>query len=258
MSAQKAISDLRCSNLSHQESLQRLLAAQSKLDAAIKSLESIRKRNDLVSEFHRRTRTYQITKDQAEGRSILLRWILQQIPLIELELNQFKVAKNIEVQQRSKRSCTDESDEERVSKRQRKEGEISDRRTHASVAKKLESRPKRSCHTPVYELRSSKQPKCKSQNQYLFPHGTPNAVDPASTGEPLSIQTITIRSSDAPRVGRASARSIHHPALEKTKSEVKSLAKVVLGGNARVMKRGRGSAKSSNLSALSHPTGSNK
>ena len=42
MSAQKAITDPRRSSLSEQEPRQRLAAAQSKMDSAIKSLESIK------------------------------------------------------------------------------------------------------------------------------------------------------------------------------------------------------------------------
>ena len=55
MSAEKAITDLGHSRLSQQEPRQRLAAAHSRLDAALKSLESIRGRNDLISEFHDKT-----------------------------------------------------------------------------------------------------------------------------------------------------------------------------------------------------------
>jgi hypothetical protein len=103
MSAQKAITDLERSCLSEQEPRQRLAAAKSKLDAAVKLLESIKGRNDLVSEFHEKTKSYQIAKGNAERCSILLRWILQQLPLIELELNQAKVAENSNIQDGGKR-----------------------------------------------------------------------------------------------------------------------------------------------------------
>ncbi len=58
MSAQKAITDPRRSSLSQRELRQRLAATQSKLDAAIKSLQSIERRNGLVSEFHKKTTNY--------------------------------------------------------------------------------------------------------------------------------------------------------------------------------------------------------
>lgn len=65
---------------------------------------------------------YITCKENVERRATLLRWILQQVPLIELES---KVAKNdskreeIEEQRRPKRNHADESDEETVSKRRR-------------------------------------------------------------------------------------------------------------------------------------------
>ncbi|KAL2352918.1 hypothetical protein BJ546DRAFT_794317, partial [Cryomyces antarcticus] len=89
MLAQNAVPDPRRASTQ-----QKFPAAQSQLGAAIKSLESIKRRNDLISEFHQKTRSSQIAKHAAERRSILLRWILQHVPLIELELNQPKVAEN--------------------------------------------------------------------------------------------------------------------------------------------------------------------
>ena len=47
------------------------------------------------------------------------------------------------MQRRSKRNRADESDEERVSKRQRNDGEILDHRRRASTAKERKSRLKR-------------------------------------------------------------------------------------------------------------------
>lgn len=152
-SAQNAITDPRRSNLSEKESQQRLAAAQSKLDAAVKSLDSIKRRNDLVYDFYKKTqlsqitndgkwkRSYQSAKDDAERRSILLRWILQQIPLIELELNQPKVAENDSGREdgrnRLKRNPADDLNEERGSKRRREDGgnnALSNHRTRASTA----------------------------------------------------------------------------------------------------------------------------
>jgi len=253
MSAQKAITDPRRSSLSEQEPRQRLAAAKSKLDAAIKSLESIERRNSLVSEFHKKTKNYQIAKGDAERRSILLRWMLQQVPLIELELKvaaNDSIRGNIGEQRRPKRNRAHVSHEERVSKRRRQDGEISDRRTRASTAKELENRRKHSCHDLLNEGQATKRRKRNGQNHVLRPHGTPDAVDPTSTGEPLSIPTPTTRPSDAPPGRSATARSTRHPYPKKTRSEVKTPAKVVLDGKARVMKRGRRGAKSSNLSTL--------
>ncbi len=94
MLARKGISDPRRVNRSPKESQQRLLEAQSKLDAAIREHESIKRRNDLISEFHQRKKNSRIAKEDAEHHSILLRWMLQQVPLIELKLKPSDTAEN--------------------------------------------------------------------------------------------------------------------------------------------------------------------
>ncbi|KAF8846869.1 hypothetical protein BDZ45DRAFT_733970 [Acephala macrosclerotiorum] len=143
-SAQNAITDLRRSNLSEKEAQRRLAAAQSRLDAAAKTLESIKRRNDLVYEFYKKTQLSQITKDgkrkrsyqmareDADRRSILLRWILQQIPLIELELKQAKVAEN-DSDRANGKSCDgaaelseEQSSEKQERKRSRQDDTVDD------------------------------------------------------------------------------------------------------------------------------------
>lgn len=80
------------SNRPAQELRERLLEAKSKLEAAIKEHDSIKRRNDLITNFIQRTRNYRTAKHDAEHHSILLQWMLQQIPLIEGELNSQNVA----------------------------------------------------------------------------------------------------------------------------------------------------------------------
>lgn len=55
MSAKKAIIDLRRSSLSQQEPREGVAAAQSKLDLAIKTLESIKRQDDLIYKFIKKT-----------------------------------------------------------------------------------------------------------------------------------------------------------------------------------------------------------
>lgn len=167
-SAERAISDPRRSHLSQQALQQRLATAESKLDAANKSLESIKRRNDLVHEFLETVKlplvSYVSRKDDAEWRSILLRWILQQIPIIERELNHAKVAENdlggkdAGVKRTSKRDRADESSEGRQAKRQRQDGEISNCRTRASTAKERESQLEHSCLDFANQGRAAKRP----------------------------------------------------------------------------------------------------
>jgi len=73
----------------------RLAAAQSKLDLAMQSLESIKRRNGLVTEFYRTTQNYRDAKRGAERHTILLQWVRDQVPLIEAELEQSKVPGNV-------------------------------------------------------------------------------------------------------------------------------------------------------------------
>jgi hypothetical protein len=78
--------DIRNPRLS-QKARQELTAAKNELGEAIKLLESIDRRAELVSEFKQSTRQYRSARDKAERQSILLQWMLEQVALIELELN---------------------------------------------------------------------------------------------------------------------------------------------------------------------------
>lgn len=62
MSAEKAITGPGRSSLSHREPREGVAAAQSRLDSAIKILESIKRRNDLVYEFIKAIGQPQIVK----------------------------------------------------------------------------------------------------------------------------------------------------------------------------------------------------
>lgn len=106
---------------------QRLSAARFNMAAATESFEQSSKRYKLIGDFAVRTKSYRIAKHKANRQSILLRWILQQVPLIEHELNLAKVTGNHSLggdgkRQRSlKRNRADGYDEEPVSKRQRQD-----------------------------------------------------------------------------------------------------------------------------------------
>jgi hypothetical protein len=89
---QQAMSVPQRSRPSSQELQRRLQKAQSELDAARREYNSIKRRNDLIEAFCRKTRNYQVAKCHAERHSVLLRWMLQQVPLIEFELNSANIA----------------------------------------------------------------------------------------------------------------------------------------------------------------------
>ncbi|KAH6614516.1 hypothetical protein B0J18DRAFT_302200 [Chaetomium sp. MPI-SDFR-AT-0129] len=72
---------------------QRLAAAHSRLVAAKEVRKTIMRRGDLITEFIRGTWDYQRAKRNLRRQHLLLQWILEQMPLIEAELNEPKVAK---------------------------------------------------------------------------------------------------------------------------------------------------------------------
>jgi hypothetical protein len=108
---------------------QKLFMIRSKLTTIIKSFEKISMRRKLIFEFKIQTKSYSIAQHNASSRNILLRWILQQISLIEIELNSVKIIKKNSTQrndkrQRSlKRNRIDGRNEESVSKRRRQDDE---------------------------------------------------------------------------------------------------------------------------------------
>ena len=114
-------------SLRHME--QKLSIARSKLAAATKSHEQISRRRELIRKFKLQTKSYRIAKSDADRQSMLLRWILKQVPLVELELKPTKVSENdsTEVngghQRKLKRNRTDDRSEEPFSKRQRQDSE---------------------------------------------------------------------------------------------------------------------------------------
>lgn len=82
------------SHSSTTELRQRLLAEQATLNAARESHESIKARNDAITDFLYPIREWRCQKDKAHRYSALLRWIVRQIPTIELELNSPDNAEN--------------------------------------------------------------------------------------------------------------------------------------------------------------------
>ncbi|KAH6722615.1 hypothetical protein BKA61DRAFT_179236 [Leptodontidium sp. MPI-SDFR-AT-0119] len=169
--AKKAVESANSAAISAQnETKQRLAAARSQLATAIKLLESIKRRNDLVREFYKKRQSYQKSKDDTERRSILLRWILRQIPLIELELDQVtENDSNLESgKTKRKRHLADHFDQERVPKRQ-KEDSKNDPPTHQRKGTHLATTP--SAKDSSFSTRRLSQAamqegqlKCKSQS----------------------------------------------------------------------------------------------
>ena len=94
LSVEKAVSKSQKSRLSPQQLQERLMTAQSTLEAARKRHELIDRRNNLISEFFHQTEYTLSAKRDADRHRKLLRWVIQQFPLIEVELNASNVARN--------------------------------------------------------------------------------------------------------------------------------------------------------------------
>ncbi|KUI70589.1 hypothetical protein VM1G_06061 [Cytospora mali] len=124
-SHQEVIDDPRDPLLSPAAHIRRMMTVKSSLDAAKASLKLIKKRNNLVTDFKRATRNYQIAKDDAACYSMRVRWIMDQVPLIETELNESSVTKaRPDAVRGMKRSRCDEDNKathQQCSKKQRRE-----------------------------------------------------------------------------------------------------------------------------------------
>ena len=80
------------SNFTKLERMRMLQEAHSGLLAARESLQSIQRRGHLISNFRQTIQHYNMAKKEAERHTILLRWIIEQMPCVEAELKQSKVA----------------------------------------------------------------------------------------------------------------------------------------------------------------------
>lgn len=210
---------------------QKLPLAQSELAVAEMTLDTINRRISMVDNFHRQTSEYRSAKDRANSLGILLRWIQQQVSLVELKSNPEKVAENDSsrengARRKRKRSRANDLNEERVSKRRRHDSDsnlVSDSRTRASTVQGRERQLKRSYHDSADGGQASKRPRYNGQTRNLSSHKTSDPADQTSIGEPLSIQSATPQDSGASAITNAKARSIRHPTLRvsKARSEAK-------------------------------------
>ncbi|KLJ13211.1 hypothetical protein EMPG_11865 [Blastomyces silverae] len=93
--AQKAKSDPQMSRQhSLKENERRLLEAESRLAEAEKDHEFMSRREKLIGGFLRATANTRTFKENAKRHKILLKWILEQLPMIEGEMKQSKTVAN--------------------------------------------------------------------------------------------------------------------------------------------------------------------
>ncbi|RKU43632.1 hypothetical protein DL546_004051 [Coniochaeta pulveracea] len=72
-----------------------LATAQTRLDAARNDLESLRNRSHHLENFAHAVRTYRIAKTNTTKSNVKLRWILEQVPLVEAELKEAGAAQSV-------------------------------------------------------------------------------------------------------------------------------------------------------------------
>ena len=130
-SAKRVISDLEsCGRSQHQIHREALAAANSTLESGENVLATIQRRNSLVAKFYIQfgqmrkvngmlQKSYREAEKDARRRSMLLRWILQQLPLIELELENDTSGINCR-KRKARDSCDDKFNNLKTAKRQRR------------------------------------------------------------------------------------------------------------------------------------------
>jgi hypothetical protein len=84
----------RGSRLSPQARAQVLATAQTRLDTAKNALELLRRRSHHFGNFSHAVRNYRIAKTDTVKSNVKLRWILEQVPLVEAELKESGAAQS--------------------------------------------------------------------------------------------------------------------------------------------------------------------
>ncbi|KAK3065163.1 hypothetical protein LTS18_007666 [Coniosporium uncinatum] len=170
MLAEMAISNSQRFDRSVENLQQALIKAQAQLETAITEHESIKRRCRLTLEFLVRTRGYSNAKCEAERLSILLRWTLQQVPLIGLESTPFGIAQ-ISPSGDADGSRTgrlnydrgeEQSEDQGCRKRTHDDGEndsTSDGKTRLLSTPQEKDRYKRRAYDTVHDERRSKRPR---------------------------------------------------------------------------------------------------
>lgn len=193
---ERARNDPHRSELTQPERVRMLAEAQSRLDAAQASLNSIRRRSDLIIDFVRGTWDNETAKKDAEHHSILVRWIMEQLPSVDAELKSSKVTEDCSSARRgTKRRCTyhqrDGLRNDRNPKKQRGNDQSSCSDVRAVSTTQAKGRPKRSRPDDAIEdERSSKRFKDGGQDSNYL-HKTIGGTSRMLVGKPQQPETPT-------------------------------------------------------------------
>ena len=80
------------SPLTWKERLQMIEEASSKYKAANTVLGLVKRRTDLITAFFTNSRSYEMRKEEADRQHSMVRWVLDQIPLIKVEVDKPRVS----------------------------------------------------------------------------------------------------------------------------------------------------------------------
>ena len=136
ITTERARNDPHRSTLTRPERQRMITEAHTRLDAAQASLKSIKRRADLITNFVCGTWDYKTAEKDADYHSILVRWMLEQLPLVEAELKASMAAggvSNMECSTKRRPSCRQDDDlsSDRGSKSQRGNDQSLDSKSRA-------------------------------------------------------------------------------------------------------------------------------
>ncbi|KAK7421732.1 hypothetical protein QQZ08_009820 [Neonectria magnoliae] len=181
-------------------------AATNKLNTAKERLQWIKRRNDQTTTFVQETSGYDDAKRDAARQSMLIQWLLEQVPLIEAEMTQSKVTKTGPGRMtRSKRRLT--TDEE-------PQGEQSPKRPKLDHQ---ESGPPASSSSPRVPSKAKLEPLTTTDQEATQGDDNRDNVGAVSRGGPRRSARIAAR--------RDASRQAQEPAISQARRRPKSRAK---------------------------------
>lgn len=121
----------RGSRLTPAARVQRMESAKSSCETAEEALMLIKRRNGLVTDFKQSVGTYLISKKEAEKHDLRVRWALEQLSLIEVELSESCMAEISTKTHRGVKRSRDAS-HDRTAKKQRRDAGASGPRSGPS------------------------------------------------------------------------------------------------------------------------------
>ncbi|KAK4137207.1 hypothetical protein BT67DRAFT_98742 [Trichocladium antarcticum] len=186
--------------------------AQARLDKALETAKAVEKRAGLISDFVKVKTSYDEARRGAEQHKILLRWILDQFPLIETEMAE--ITPSGSANRKRTRVADDEEASEEVSAKRRKQhdGPRNDavtrpatRATRSQIMSDDGDQAKSSSEPPPNETAHEQDVKATAERRQ--PRPKPSSSGPSSDPPPLrrSARIQALRQLQLTGNGRSSA-----------------------------------------------------